>query len=185
MSTLFSDTLTVSISSSRIRDCSSGYKTSQIGSSRCKAWVISAKSTVLVRVVAASRLRIESSRLFIWSLNSRVADYVPDVLESLEPRYRDFGIEVPSLTVEQFWTQVTDFGIDEIDLIKLDCEGAEYLIVSELSALGLMNRIGWIRGEWHSRKDNVLLGKCLWQTHAYNIDPNLPHEVGMFVGHRI
>jgi FkbM family methyltransferase len=66
--------------------------------------------------------------------NSRGADYVPDVWESLEPRYLDFGIEVPSLTVEQFWSQVTDLGIDEVDLIKLDCEGAEYLIISELSA---------------------------------------------------
>jgi len=55
MSTLFSDTLTVSISSSRIRDCSSGYKTSQIGSSRLNALVISAKSMGLADVVAASR----------------------------------------------------------------------------------------------------------------------------------
>jgi hypothetical protein len=81
--------------------------------------------------------------------NNRVAGYVPDVWESLDPRYRDFGIEVPSLTVQQFWTQVTGFGIDEVDLTKLDCKGAEYLIISELSALGLMDRIGWIRGEWH------------------------------------
>ena len=76
-------------------------------------------------------------------------------------------------------------GIDEVDPLKLDCEGAEYLIVSEFSALGIMDRIGWIRGEWHSRKNNSLLANCLGQTHAYNIDPNLPHEVGMFVGHRV
>jgi FkbM family methyltransferase len=56
-------------------------------------------------------------------------------LESLEPRDRDFGVEVPSVTVEQFCEQAADFGIDEVDLIKLDCEGAEYLIVSELPAL--------------------------------------------------
>ena len=91
---------------------------------------------------------------------------------------------MPSLTVEQFWTQVADFGIDEVDLIKLDCEGAEYLIVSELSALGLMDRIGWIRGEWHCRKDNLLLANLLSQTHVFNIDPNYPHSVGMFVAHR-
>ena len=36
--------------------------------------------------------------------NSPVAAYVPDVWESLEPRYRDFGI-------------------GEVDLIKRDCEG--------------------------------------------------------------
>jgi FkbM family methyltransferase len=63
------------------------------------------------------------------------ADYVPVVWESLEPRYRDFGVEVPSVTFEQICAQAADFGIDEVDLIKLDCEGSEYLIVSELPAL--------------------------------------------------
>jgi hypothetical protein len=80
---------------------------------------------------------------------------------------------------------ITDFGIYKVDLIKLDCEGAEYLIVTELSALGLMDRIGWIRGEWHSRKDNLLLANLLCQTHVFNIDPNYPHSVGMFVAHRV
>ena len=117
--------------------------------------------------------------------HSRVADYVPDIWESLDPRYRDFGVEVHAMTVDQFWTQVTDFSIDEVDLIKLDCEGAEYLIISELSALGLMDRIGWIRGEWHCRKDNLLLANLLGQTHVINIDPNYPHSVGMFVAHRM
>ena len=45
--------------------------------------------------------------------------------------------------------------------------------------------LGEIRGEWHSRKDNLLLANCLVQSHTFNIDPNLPHEVGMFVAHRI
>jgi FkbM family methyltransferase len=63
------------------------------------------------------------------------ADYVPVVWESLEPRDRDFGVEVPSVTFEQICAQAADFGIDEVDLIKLDCEGSEYLIVSELPAL--------------------------------------------------
>ena len=48
-----------------------------------------------------------------------------------------------------------------------------------------MGRIGWIRGEWHSRKDNLLLANLLGQTHVFNIDPNFPHSVGMFVAHRI
>ncbi|MEY2611377.1 MAG: hypothetical protein RL069_188 [Planctomycetota bacterium] len=103
----------------------------------------------------------------------------------IEPRYRNFGMEVPSLTVKQFWTQVTDFGIDEVDLIKLDCEVAEYLIISDLSALGLMNRIGWIRSEWHSRKGNLLFANLLGHTYVFNIDPNYPHSVGMFVAHRL
>ncbi len=39
------------------------------------------------------------------------------------------------MTFQQIWAQVADFGIDEVDLIKLDCEGSECLIVSELPAL--------------------------------------------------
>jgi hypothetical protein len=51
--------------------------------------------------------------------------------------------------------------------------------------LGLIDFIGWIRGEWHSRKDNLLLANLLAQTQFYNIDPNYPHSVGMFVAHRV
>jgi hypothetical protein len=32
--------------------------------------------------------------------NSRIANYVPDIYESRKLRFREFGIEVPSLTVE-------------------------------------------------------------------------------------
>jgi FkbM family methyltransferase len=117
--------------------------------------------------------------------HSRVAEYVPDLWESLQPRHRDFGIEVSSLTVEQLWAKINEWGISEIDLLKLDCEGAEYLVVPEFSVLGLMSQVGWIRGEWHSRKDNALLAAFLTQTHAYNIDPNEPHDVGLFIAHRL
>jgi len=117
--------------------------------------------------------------------HSRVSEYVPGIWENLQPRHSDFGLQVDALSPKDLWQILADVGIDEVDLLKLDCEGAEYLIISEFSALGLMDRIGWIRGEWHSRKDNLLLANCLCQTHLYNIDPNLPHEVGMFVGHRM
>ncbi|MFN7773491.1 MAG: hypothetical protein ACK5R1_12065 [Planctomycetota bacterium] len=55
--------------------------------------------------------------VIVPGLEQSGADYVPDVWESLDPRYRNFGIEVPSLTVEQSWTQVRDFDIDKVDLI--------------------------------------------------------------------
>jgi hypothetical protein len=110
---------------------------------------------------------------------------VPAIWESIEPRYKDFGIEVPAITVEDLWSRVQGTGIEEVDLLKLDCEGAEYVVIPELSALGLMDRIGWIRGEWHCRKQNLLLANILQQTHAFHIDPNPTHEVGMFVAHRL
>jgi len=47
-----------------------------------------------------------------------------------------------------------------------------------LPACGLMDRIGWIRDEWHRPKDNLLLANLLGQTRSHNIDPNFPHSVG-------
>jgi hypothetical protein len=68
---------------------------------------------------------------------------------------------------------------------ELDCEGAEYTILPDLARLGAMKSIGWIRGEWHHRKQNPLLASALIRTNAYNIDVNMPHEVGLFIAHRI
>jgi hypothetical protein len=59
------------------------------------------------------------------------------------------------------------------------------VIISELSALGLMPRIGWLRGEWHSRNDKLLPVNYLGQMHVFNIDPNHPQSVGMLVSHRV
>lgn len=116
--------------------------------------------------------------------HSRVSEYVPDVWEELQSRHRDFGIEVPAITTEGLWQQIAEYGITEVDLLKLDCEGAEYLILPELRQLELLNSVGWIRGEWHSRQHNFLLADALAKTHEYHIDPNEPHSVGLFVGHR-
>ncbi len=116
--------------------------------------------------------------------HSRVSEYVPDVWDELQPRHRDFGIEVPAITTEGLWQRIAEFGFSEVDLLKLDCEGAEYLILPELSRLYLLQHVGWIRGEWHSREHNRMLTTALDNTHAFNIDANQPHDVGMFVAHR-
>ncbi len=71
-----------------------------------------------------------------------------------------------------------------IDLLKVDCEGAEYLLFEQWSAMGAMPKIGWIRGEWHCRPCNVQLHETMGGTHVFHIDPNDPHSVGHFVGHR-
>lgn len=119
--------------------------------------------------------------------HSRVSEYVGSVWDGIgKPRHSDFGIQVHGITIDTFWeVEVQEFfDNDEIDLIKLDCEGAEYLILPGLARMGVMNRIGWIRGEWHDWDSNVLLEKSLSDTHVYNIDPNRPHEVGLFIAHR-
>ena len=76
----------------------------------------------LLRISSAISSKPGKCLLSFPGLISRGADYIPDVWESLKPRHRDFDNEVPSLTVEHFWPQVTGLGIDEVELIKLDCE---------------------------------------------------------------
>lgn len=116
--------------------------------------------------------------------HSRVSEYAPCLWESIEPRRSDFGLSVDSVTTAELWSRIQECGIDEIDLLKLDCEGAEYVVLPELAKLGLLKLIGWIRGEWHSRKNNFLLASALAPTHEFNIDANRPHEVGLFIAHR-
>lgn len=118
--------------------------------------------------------------------HSRVGQYIGDVWAGIgKPRNADFGVPVHGLSIEAFWGRVREFfGSDEIDLMKIDCEGAEYLILPGLARMGLMNQIGWIRGEWHDWDSNALIGQSLSGTHVYHIDPNQPHDVGLFIGHR-
>jgi FkbM family methyltransferase len=117
--------------------------------------------------------------------HSRVSEYVPDLWNALEPRASEFGIEVDSISTEDLWAILSEEGIKEVDLMKLDCEGAEYAILPDLARIGTMPSIGWIRGEWHYRRQNPILSSALARTHAFNIDPNLPHEVGLFIAHRL
>jgi hypothetical protein len=101
----------------------------------------------LLRINSPISSKLGKCLLSFPGLISRVADYVPDVWESLEPRYRHFRI-------------------DAVELIKLDSEGVDKLTISELSALGLMDPIGWIQAEWHSCKDNLRLANLLGQTNV-------------------
>ena len=56
-------------------------------------------------------------------------------------------IEVPALSVSGLWRSR---GLDRCDLLKLDCEGAEGLILRGLAEAGLLPRVRDITGEWHS-----------------------------------
>lgn len=115
---------------------------------------------------------------------SRVGEYVVEVWNELEPRFDGFGVEAPAISVETLWTRLGAFGIEQVDLMKLDCEGAEYEIVEGLAASGKLAQVGWIRGEWHGATHRPRLAKALAETHVAHIDVNAPHECGLFVGHR-
>ena len=116
--------------------------------------------------------------------HSRVGEYAASVWDELSPRAQSFGIKVPAITPAELWQRASEFLGPEIDLLKLDCDGAEYLILSDWSASGHLFNIGWIRGEWHHRPSNPELADSLVASHDFHIDPNQPHEVGLFVAHR-
>ncbi|HMO86382.1 MAG TPA: FkbM family methyltransferase [Lacipirellulaceae bacterium] len=116
--------------------------------------------------------------------HSRVGEYVVELWKDLDPRYGDFGVSVPAMTTEELWGAITAFAIGEIDLLKLDCEGAEYTIMESLSANGHLSHVGWIRGEWHGRRHKHRLAQALAATHVYHVDPNPPHQCGLFIAHR-
>jgi hypothetical protein len=48
-----------------------------------------------------------------------------------------------------------------------------------------MDRIDWICGEWHGRKDNKRLANFLSQTHLFRIHPNYQETRDMFMAQRI
>ena len=75
-----------------------------------------------------------------------------------------------------------ELGITQIDLIKIDVEGAEYDVLTCLDP-GLLRRVKWIVGELHSVRDFALLDylstwfeidgrktitKECWKFHAVN-----------------
>lgn len=73
--------------------------------------------------------------------------------------------EVPSVTLE---TIVNDHAVAVIDLLKLDCEGAEYGILYKAPA-AIIEKIREIRMEYHSGEEEV--GKLIsyLQTHGFRV----------------
>ena len=75
-------------------------------------------------------------------------------------------------------------GEPEIDLLKLDCEGAEGEILMRLAAAQRMHRMGWIRGEWHYESNLGRIERALAGTHVYHIERG-GTAWGAFVAHRM
>jgi hypothetical protein len=74
------------------------------------------------------------------------------------------------MMTEDLWEKLAEFGVTEIELLKLDCEGAQYTILATLARNGHLANVGWIRGEWHSCRDRQRLAKALVETQVDHID---------------
>jgi FkbM family methyltransferase len=84
-------------------------------------------------------------------------------------------IPVPAWTVEELLIR---YGFPRIDLLKLDCEGSEGAILEETRRDGILERIGWIRGEWHGHDQREAVVKALSPTHTLETTEN--GNIGLF-----
>jgi FkbM family methyltransferase len=55
-------------------------------------------------------------------------------------------IRLKAMSIVKLWR---DRGLTSCDLLKIDCEGAEYSIISALRQAKLLPQVDWITGEWH------------------------------------
>jgi hypothetical protein len=56
-------------------------------------------------------------------------------------------------------------GLHQIDILKIDCEGAEVLVLEDLAATGWLRYTRWVRLEWHGRENLKCCQQLLEATH--------------------
>ena len=83
-------------------------------------------------------------------------DWVPRVQQTETIRVR--SVRLPDV--------LTAAGIMGIDILKLDCEGAEALILEDLAATGWLDKTRWVRFEWHGRQSLARCMAALEPTHV-------------------
>jgi uncharacterized protein YidB (DUF937 family) len=76
------------------------------------------------------------------------------------------------------------FREEDVDLLKLDCEGAEGEILEALRDAGCLERVRWIRGEWHFPANAERVAAALAATHVAHVDVG-EWPQGFFIAHRI
>lgn len=70
----------------------------------------------------------------------------------IETQENDNIAEVDTIT---FKTLLSDYNIDKINFLKLDCEGGEYDIFTDDNIDWIQSNVDYIVGEWHLSDDNL------------------------------
>lgn len=107
------------------------------------------------------------------------------VLETLHPLDESRRPATTLVRASSFLEMLERHAFPRIDLLKLDCEGAEGEILEALRDAGWMERVGWIRGEWHAWENLPRIEAALAPTHTAAIQrgefpwgPFLAHNHG-------
>ena len=108
------------------------------------------------------------------------ASWVAEAVQGLDQKANP-----PTITVDR--AGIVDLldrhGRPTIDLLKLDCEGAEGEILLALARVGHLERVNWIRGEWHFHQNIGRIEQALRQTHTFHIHQDRD-PWGGFIAHR-
>jgi len=69
-----------------------------------------------------------------------------------------------------------------VDVLKLDCEGLEGEILEYAAAHGMLDEVGWVRGEWHGAENRRRVVAALSDTHEVHTSAKVPQQ-GYFIAH--
>lgn len=95
------------------------------------------------------------------------ARFTVEVVEELSPEPHVNLVEwCPATNIIDLLAEVDS---PAIDILKLDCEGAEALILQELHEAGYLARVGYICGEWHHWPSIPLIESALRETHRLEL----------------
>ncbi len=75
------------------------------------------------------------------------------------------------------------YGNPDIAILKIDAEGVEADLLEDLSLTGYLERVVWIRGEWHYLESIPRIQAALARTHVFHIAEH-GYEWGAFIAHR-
>jgi FkbM family methyltransferase len=111
--------------------------------------------------------------------SNAAASSVLEVSHPLKPHQRRATALVRAVSVLDLLER---HAVPRLDLLKLDCEGAEGEILEALAESGWLKRVGWIRGEWHGFDNLARVEAALRDTHTYAVQRS-DYPWGSFIAH--
>lgn len=147
----------------------------------------------VAEVAECCRLNVPGAEVRVaaaWSADGELRiDILPELTigSSIHESWRsgDWFTEQRTVRAERVSTRIPQDWPFDIDILKIDCEGSEVRILDELRASGTLQRIRWIRGEWHGKPNKDACRQVFESagTHVYKFDAG-DGRVGPFIAHR-
>lgn len=147
-----------------------------------------------VYVVEGAAVGKERERDALLHRNGRepenaASNYIRDIARDLTPKALSpesqgdiavvSGLRIAELLEKQ--------RVEQVDILKIDCEGAEGEVLEDLREQGWLPRIRWLRGEWHFEESIPRIRAAVERTHVlslYTPPASARAWNGFFLAHR-